>query len=73
MLAEYSERMGASWPHLTGTTEEMEPIWEMFGVVVQQNVIDMHVMDYQPGEASVTVVDTTNNSTQHMFAGQAGR
>ena len=68
VLAEYSERMGASWPHLTGTTEEMEPIWEMFGVVVQQNVIDMHVMDYQPGEASVTVVDTTNNSTQHMFA-----
>ncbi|MCH1616444.1 MAG: SCO family protein [Candidatus Poseidonia sp.] len=67
-LTEYSERMGVSWPHLTGTTEEMQPVWDMFGVVVQQNVIDMHVMDYQPGEASVTVVDTSNNSTQHMFA-----
>ncbi|MAF94018.1 hypothetical protein CMO85_05080, partial [Candidatus Woesearchaeota archaeon] len=66
-LKEYSERMGASWPHLTGSTEELEPVWESFGLVVQRNVIDMHVMDYQPGEASVTVVDTNNNSSQHMF------
>lgn len=68
VLMEYTERMGASWPHLTGSTDEMQPIWDMFGVVVQQNVIDMHVMEYQPGEASVTVVDTGNNSSQHMFA-----
>ena len=66
-LTEYSERMGASWPHLTGTAEELQPVWDMFAVVVQQNVIDMHVMDYQPGEASVTLVDTNNNSSQHMF------
>ena len=67
-LKEYSERMGASWPHLTGSAEELEPVWESFGLVVQRNVIDMHVMDYQPGEASVTVVDTNNNVSQHMFA-----
>ena len=66
-LLEYSERMGASWPHLTGNLSEMEPIWAMFGVVVQQNVIDVHVMDYQPGEASVTIVNTSNVSAQHMF------
>ena len=66
-LKEYSERMGASWPHLTGTAEELQPIWDMFAVVVEQSVIDMHVMDYQPGEASVTLVDTKNNSSQHMF------
>ena len=68
VLSEYSERMGATWPHLTGGREEMEPVWETFGVVVQQNVIDMHVADYQPGEASVTLVDTANNSSHHMFA-----
>ncbi len=68
VLSEYSERMGASWPHLTGTREEMEPVWDTFGVVVQQNVIEMHVADYQPGEASVTLVDTSNNSSHHMFA-----
>ena len=68
VLSEYSERMGASWPHLTGTLEEMEPVWETFGVVVQQNVIDMHVADYQPGEASVTLLDAANNSSHHMFA-----
>ena len=67
VLKEYTERMGASWPHLTGTNETMEHVWEMFGVMVQQNVIDVHVMDYQPGEASVTVVDTSNNTTQNMF------
>ena len=43
-LKEYSERMGASWPHLTGTAEELQPIWDMFAVVVEQSVIDMHVM-----------------------------
>ena len=68
VLSEYSERMGASWPHLTGSREEMEPVWDTIGVVVQQNVIDMHVADYQPGEASVTLVDTANNSSHHMFA-----
>ncbi len=66
-LLEYTERMGASWPHLTGNLTELEPIWAMFGVVVQQNVIDVHVMDYQPGEASVTIVNTSNVSAHHMF------
>ena len=65
---EYSERMGASWPHLTGTQEELQPVWDAFALVVQENVIDVHVAEYQPGEASVTVVDTNNDSSQHMFA-----
>ena len=68
VLKEYSERMGAAWPHLTGSVEELEDVWATFAVVVQQNVIDVHVADYQPGEASVTVVDANNNSSQHMFA-----
>jgi len=68
VLKEYSERMGASWPHLTGSMEELEDVWATFAVVVQQNVIDMHVAEYQPGEASVTVIDANNTSSQHMFA-----
>ena len=68
VLKEYSERMGASWPHLTGSMEELEDVWATFAVVVQQNVIDMHVAVYQPGEASVTVIDANNTSSQHMFA-----
>ena len=68
ILKEYSERMGASWPHLTGTQEELQPVWDAFALVVQENVIDVHVAEYQPGEASVTVVDANNESSQHMFA-----
>lgn len=68
VLKEYTERMGASWPHLTGSAEDLEDVWAAFAVVVQQNVIDMHVADYQPGEASVTVIDDNNDSSQHMFA-----
>ena len=67
VLLEYTQRQGVSWPHLTGTLEELEPVWEAFALVVQANVIEAHVMDYQPGEASVTLVNTNNTSSQHMF------
>ena len=68
MLLEYTQRHGVSWPHLTGTQAELEPVWGTFALVVQTNVIEAHVMEYQPGEASVTLVDTNNTSSQHMFA-----
>jgi cytochrome oxidase Cu insertion factor (SCO1/SenC/PrrC family) len=67
-LNEYAERHGAAWPHLTGTSEKLSDVWATFGVVVQESVIEAHVMDYQPGESSLTVVDTNNNSTHHMFS-----
>ena len=65
-LAEFTALHGVEWPHLTGTVEEMEPIWENFGLVVQQNVIEAHVMDYQPAETSVTIVNTSGNASNHM-------
>ena len=68
MLLEYTQHHGVSWPHLTGTQAELEPVWGTFALVVQTNVIEAHVMEYQPGEASVTLVDTNNTSSQHMFA-----
>jgi cytochrome oxidase Cu insertion factor (SCO1/SenC/PrrC family) len=66
-LKEFTDIHGVEWPHLTGTTEELAPVWKTFGVVVQESVIDAHVMDYHPGEASVTVVNTTGNASTHMF------
>jgi cytochrome oxidase Cu insertion factor (SCO1/SenC/PrrC family) len=68
VLLEYAERQGASWPHLTGSLEELKPVWATFGLVVQKAVIDAHTMAYQPGEASLTVVNLDNTSSQHMFA-----
>ena len=44
VLKEYSERMGAAWPHLTGSMEELEDVWATFAVVVQQNVIDLSLI-----------------------------
>ncbi len=66
-LKAFTDIHGVEWPHLTGTAEELEPVWKTFGVVVQESVIDAHVMDYHPGEASVTVVNTSGNASTHMF------
>ena len=40
VLKEYSERMGASWPHLTGTQEELQPVWDAFALVVHHRLIE---------------------------------
>jgi protein SCO1/2 len=71
-LAAYAELHGVAWPHLTGTVEELEPVWATFGLVVQKAVIEAHIMAYQPGEASLTVVDLNNSSQQNMFALNGG-
>jgi cytochrome oxidase Cu insertion factor (SCO1/SenC/PrrC family) len=66
-LKEYTGIHGVEWPHLTGTNEQLSPVWDTFGITVNESVIDAHVMDYQPGEASVTVVNSSGNSSTHMF------
>ena len=65
-LSEFTTLHGVEWPHLTGTVEEMKPVWDNFGLVVQQNVIEAHVMDYQPAETSLTIVNTSGNASNHM-------
>ena len=72
VLKQYTELHGVDWPHLTGTVAELDPVWATFGVVVQKAVIDAHVMEYEPGEASVTVVGLNNTSQQHMFTLNGG-
>lgn len=66
-LMEYTQRHGVEWPHLTGDRNTLEDVWANFALVVQQQVIDAHVMEYQPSEASVTVVNTNNTTSQTMF------
>ena len=66
-LKDYTELHGVDWPHLTGSVDELEPVWATFGVVVQKAVIEAHVMPYQPGEASVTVLDRNGSGGQHMM------
>ncbi|HJM54973.1 MAG TPA: SCO family protein [Poseidonia sp.] len=70
-LKAFTELHGVEWPHLTDTSEDIashhEWVKNTFGVVVEESVINAHVMEYQPGEASVTLVNTTGNSSTHMF------
>lgn len=66
-LKAYADLHGADWPHLTGSLEQLEPVWATFGVVVQKSVIEAHVMAYQPGEASVTVMERDGTSQKHMM------
>ena len=66
-LQSYMEIHGVEWPHLTGTNEQLSPVWKTFGVTVNESVIGAHIMEYQPGEASVTVVNSSGNSSTHMF------
>ena len=66
-LAAYADLHGVDWPHLTGTVEELEPVWATFGLVVQTAVIEAHVMAYQPAESSVTIAGTDNADGQYMF------
>ena len=73
MLLEYTQHHGVSWPHLTGTQAELEPVWGTFALVVQTNVIEAHVMEYQPGEASVTCRYKQHQQPTHVLLPWLGR
>ncbi|MCH1540470.1 MAG: SCO family protein [Candidatus Poseidonia sp.] len=65
-LKKYTELHGVEWPHLTSDEPSLRHVWDTFGLVVEETVIDAHVMDYQPREASLTTIDTQGNSTVMM-------
>lgn len=67
VLAAYAQQHGVEWPHLTGSSDALEPVWETFGLVVQKAVIEAHTMAYQPGESSLTLATSNTTSNQHMF------
>jgi len=41
-LHNYTHLHDVEWPHLTGTEEDLQVIWNTFGVVVSKEVIDAH-------------------------------
>ena len=45
-LKAFTEKHGADWPHLTGSVEDSEAVWENFGVVVDKQFIEAHVGEY---------------------------
>ncbi|DAC29381.1 MAG TPA: SCO family protein, partial [Candidatus Poseidoniales archaeon] len=69
-LNEYTELHNVNWSHLTGDLEELEEIWQEFGLVVQKNVIEAHVGEingYQSNDSTVVFVDGTGNYSELMF------
>ncbi len=51
-LKSFAQKHGVDWPHLSGSLEESEKVWENFGIVVEKSFIDSHG----------TVNETENNS-----------
>ena len=42
-LNAYTDLHRANWPHLTGSREDLQQVWDNFGVQVDQTFIDSHV------------------------------
>jgi len=68
-LAAFTEMHGVEWPHLTGTPEEVEPVWDQFLVSVDREYIESHEDghgDHGMSHAdSVTVMMPDGNSSEH--------
>ena len=43
VLHNYTHIHDVNWPHLTGSEESLQAVWNSFGVVVAKEVIDAHV------------------------------
>ena len=74
-LAAYTEMHGVDWPHLTGTLEEVEPVWDQFLVSVDRAYIESHETTNETMDGhgehdmshadSVTVMMPDGNSSEH--------
>tara|TARA_B110000444_G_scaffold103036_1_gene97272 strand:- start:5008 stop:6552 length:1545 start_codon:yes stop_codon:yes gene_type:complete len=63
-LLEFTELHGVDWPHLTGSVDVLADVYNTFGIIVQEDVIEAHIANSDP---TVTYVDTTGNATEMMF------
>ena len=63
-LVEFTGLHGVEWPHLTGDSETLANVYNSFGVIVQEDVIEAHVAN---SESTVTYVDTSGNASELMF------
>lgn len=75
VLKEYSESYGADWPHLTGTEEELQAVWDEFLIAVENTEMetqnhhshhghDGHNMDHP--ETVVVVMPDGNTSENNV-------
>jgi cytochrome oxidase Cu insertion factor (SCO1/SenC/PrrC family) len=60
-LKTFAQKHGVDWPHLSGTLEESEKVWENFGIVVEKSFIDSHSEENQTENNSGS--DNSSNST----------
>jgi len=64
ILRDYSNQHGVDWPHLTGTEEELQVIWNTFGVIVSKEVINAHAsMNSTEGIENQVSILYPNNTT----------
>ena len=63
-LTEFTDLHGVEWPHLTGDSDLLADVYNSFGVIVQEEVIQAHIANSDP---TVTFVDASGNSSEMMF------
>ena len=63
-LTEFTDLHGVEWPHLTGDSDLLADVYNSFGVIVQEEVIQAHIANSEP---TVTFVDASGNSSEMMF------
>tara|TARA_B100000459_G_scaffold144867_1_gene108351 strand:- start:4340 stop:5884 length:1545 start_codon:yes stop_codon:yes gene_type:complete len=63
-LSTFTQLHGVDWPHLTGEAEVLSDVYNSFGIIVQEDVIEAHIANSDP---TVTYVDTNGNATELMF------
>lgn len=61
----FTEYHNIDWPHLTGDKEVLQDVYNSFGIIVEEEVIEAHIANADP---TVTFVDLSGNSTETMFA-----
>ncbi len=63
-LSEFTALHGVEWPHLTGDSSLLTDVYNSFGVLVQEDVIQAHIANSEP---TVTFVDSSGNTSEMMW------
>ena len=61
----FTDYHNIDWPHLTGDKEVLQDVYNSFGIIVEEEVIEAHIANADP---TVTYVDANGNSSEMMFA-----
>tara|TARA_B100000809_G_C14961850_1_gene467681 strand:- start:6 stop:692 length:687 start_codon:yes stop_codon:yes gene_type:complete len=64
-LKSFAQKHGVDWPHLSGSLEESEKVWENFGIVVEKSFIDSHGGGNNSSNSSNSSNDDHDDSDGH--------